>query len=213
MILFSDRGCPFAHRVLALFDHLGCQPDLRESMFGEKPEGISQYSASGGVPLLVHGDLIFTESRVMLEHLAEVYEFEESYPEDLAARSLHRHAMAIVDDFLAPQLFARTDVDALRLDDALRALEIATVTVVAPQACLLVFHVAPIWLRFLLWHPTHAVTRAVQARDALCSWLDAAVQLGCLRRTAPDPTTHEEDMIRARQVLSLGVAPMQLIDS
>ena len=83
MILFSDRGCPFTHRVLAFFEHLGCPPDLRESTVGEKPEGLSQYSASGRIPLLVHGDLVLTESRVMLEHLADYYEFQESYPPDL----------------------------------------------------------------------------------------------------------------------------------
>jgi len=204
MILFSDRGCPFTHRVLALLDHLGCPPDLRESIVGQKPEGLYQYSSSGHIPLLVHGDLVLTESRVMLEHLAEYYELDESYPADLGARSLHRHAMAVVDAFLAPLLFAPTDtdVDAPSLNDALRALEDATASA-ALQPCLLAFHVAPIWLWFRLWHPAHAVTRAVQARGALCVWLDAAVQLDCLRRTAPDPATQEEDLIRARQAALL----------
>jgi len=80
MILFSDRGCAFAHRVRALLDHLQCPVDLRESMVGEKPEALYQYSSSGRSPLLVHGDLVLMESRVMLEHLAEYYAFEDSYP-------------------------------------------------------------------------------------------------------------------------------------
>jgi hypothetical protein len=142
------------------------------------------------------------ESRVMLEYLAEHYEFKKSYPTDLGARSLHRHAMAVVDDFLVSLLFGRMDIDAHRLDDALRALEDAAATVV-PQPCLLAFHVAPIWLRFRLWYPEHAVFRAVQVRGTLCSWLDAAIQLDSLRRTAPDPASHAEDLTRARQAALL----------
>lgn len=192
MILFTDRGCPFAHRVLALFDQLECKPDLRELMIGEKTDELYQYSASGSVPLLVDGDLVFTESRVMLEYLAEFYEFE-SYPANLQERSLHRHAMAVVDEFLVPLLFGRAEVDVTRLDDALNAIEEATATV-APQPCLLAFHVAPIWLWFRSWRQEHAVTRAIQARRPLCDWLDATIQLDCLRRTAPDPAIHEDDM-------------------
>lgn len=123
--------------MLALLDHLGCPPDLRESMVGEKPEGLYQYSSSGHIPLLVHGDLVLTESRVMLEHLAEHYGLDEAYPADLGARSLHRHAMAVVDVFLAPLLFTPTDtdVDAPGLDDALRALEDATASAAPNLAC------------------------------------------------------------------------------
>ncbi|MEJ2347042.1 MAG: glutathione S-transferase N-terminal domain-containing protein [Gammaproteobacteria bacterium] len=202
MILFSDRGCAFAHRVLALLDHLERSADLRESLVGETPAGLYQYSSSGQLPLLVHGDLVLMESRVMLEHLAEYCELEESYPADLGARSRHRHAMAVVDGVLVPLLFGRTDVDTRRLNDVLRVLEVAFATV-APRACLLAFHVAPIWLRFRLWQPAHTVTYAIQARANLCGWLDAAVQLVSLRRTAPDPATHDEDLIRARQAALL----------
>ncbi len=200
MILFSDRGCPFAHRPLALLEHLGCEVERRESMIGQKPDGLAQYSPSGRIPLLVHGDLVLTESRVMLEHLAEHHAFADAYPADLRARSAHRHAMAVVDDFLAPRLFGRThtEADGLRLGDVLRTLEEATATV-PPRPSLLTLHVAPIWLRFRLWHPTHAVTRAVEARSTLSGWLDAALELGCLRRTAPDPVTHREDLARARE--------------
>ena len=138
----------------------------------------------------------------MLEHLAEYYQFKESYPADLDARSRHRHAMAVIDDFVVPVLFGRAYADAQRLDDTLRSLEDA-VAATAPQACLLAFHVAPIWLRFRLWCPAHAVTRAIEARGALCGWFDAANQLDSLKRTAPDPATHKEDLIRARQAAIL----------
>lgn len=199
-ILFSDRGCPFAHRVLALVEHLGCPIDRRESLLGDEPDGIHPYSSSGRIPLLVHGDLVLTESRVMLEHLAEHHDFADAYPADLGTRTLHRHAMAVVDEFVGPLLFIRPDaeVDGARLDDALRAVEDATSTV-APRPCLLVLHVAPIWLRFRLWHPTGPVTRAIEARGRLCDWLDTAAAIDCLTRTAPDPAMHTEDVERARQ--------------
>jgi glutathione S-transferase len=204
VILFADRGCPFAHRVLALLDHLDCPPDLHESMVGARPDGLGQYSSSGRMPVLVHDELVLTESRVMLEHLAEHYELTGAWPADLGARSRHRHAMAVVDDFLAALLFGPTDadVDGPRLEDALRFLEDATATV-APHPCLLAFHIAPIWLRFRWWHPAHAVPRAVHAHGALRGWLDAAVQLSCLTRTAPDPVTREEDLVRARKAALL----------
>ena len=200
MILFADRGCPFAHRVLALFDHLGHAPDLRESMVGEKPTGLEQYSASGAIPLLVDDDLVLTESRVMLDHLAEHYSFTDAYPANQRTRSLHRLSMALVDNFLAPLLFTQEDayVDSLHLEDVISTLEAATLSA-TPQANLLAMHVAPIWLRFQWWLPLHQVTRTIEARRELCDWLDAAVQLDCLQNTQPDPVLHEEDLGRARQ--------------
>lgn len=197
--LFSDRGCPFAHRALALIEHLGCPVERRESRVGDKPEGLERYSRSGQIPLLVHGDLVLTESRVMLEHLAEHHGFGDAYPADLGARTAHRHAMAVVDAVLVPLLrLTPVTVNGPRLEDALTALEVATATT-APRPCLLALHVAPMWLRFRLWQPAGAVTRAAEARPALCAWLDAAVQLPCVARTAPDPRTHLEDLERARQ--------------
>lgn len=183
-----------------MFEHLGCPPDLRESTVGEKPAGLDRYSSSGVIPLLVHGDLVLTESRVMLEYLAEYYGFVDAYPVDLKTRSLHRHAMAVVDVFLAPLLFAKTDaaVDGARLEDALRILEQATASV-APQPHLLAMHIAPIWWRFRLWHPTHVVPRAIGERAALCDWLDTSLKLDCLTRTVPEPIMHRQDFVRSQQ--------------
>jgi glutathione S-transferase len=208
-VLFSDRGCPYAHRVLALLDHLGRPVDLRESRVGHTPVGLERYSSSGRIPLLVHGELAITESRVMLEHLAEHYELADAYPTDLAVRTLHRHAMAVVDDFLAPRL-ARTltDSDRARLDDALTALETVT-ALAAPRPSLLAFHVAPIWLRFRWWHPNGAVTRAIEARAPLCAWLDAAARLPGVARTAPEHAAHMVDLERARQ---MGLVPRERPD-
>jgi glutathione S-transferase len=204
-ILFSDKGCPFAHRVLALLDHLGRAPERREALVGDEPEGIGRYSASGRIPLLVHGNVVISESRVMLEHLAEHYAFGDALPADLAVRTLHRCALAVVDDFLAPVLMGRpfTDSDRARLDDVLDALEAAVATTV-PRPSLLAFHVAPIWLRFRWWHPDGAVTGAIEARPSLCAWLDAAVRLDAVARTAPERASDRTQLARAR---SAGLVP------
>lgn len=204
-ILFSDRSCPFAHRVLALLEHLGAPVERRESPVGEKPDGLERYSWAKRIPLLVHGDLVLTESRVILEHLAEYHGFADAYPADLAARSLHRHAMAVVDRAIVPVIFGRkqADADDPLLADTLRALAVATATV-APRPCLLALHVAPMWQRARCWQPAGVVVRAVEAHSALCRWLDAVAELDCVMRTAPDRAAHLEDLARARQAGLLG---------
>jgi len=199
MTLFSDRGCPFAHRVLALAEHIDLQLLLHEGRVGEPPEGLARYSPSERVPLLVHEGLVLTESRVMLEHIAEHEGYAGAYPEGLRARSLHRHAMAIGDDYLPPLLFGRrtTSADDPRLQDALDWLEAATrVAPVGPS--LLALHLAPLWLRFGWWQPNHALASAVRARGALHDWLEAAAELPCVTRTLPDLASRESDLERAR---------------
>lgn len=204
-ILFSDRGCPFAHRVLALAEHLGAPLDRREAIVGEKPRGLSRYSTSGRIPLLVDGELVVSESRVILEHLAERHGFAEALPRSLVDRTRHRHAMAVTDAVLAPRLFlaAEAPMDPRRLDDALSWIEDATART-EPAPSLLAFHLAPIGLRFRWWLPSGAVTRAILARPALARWLDDAAELDAVARTSPDLATHCADVARAR---SAGLVP------
>lgn len=197
-LLFSDRGCPFARRVLALAEHLGCSLDRREARVGDKPAGLDRYSASRQIPLLVDGDLVLTESRAMLEHLAERHGFAGAWPADLDARSLHRQAMSIVDARLAPLLRCGETADAAALDGALDALE-AAIAAAPLSVCLLALHVTPVCQAFRSWHPAGGVTRAIESRTALCAWLDAADALDCLAKTRPDPITHAEDILRARR--------------
>ncbi len=195
LILFHDRGCPFTHRVLALADHLGLELDYRQSLVGDVPPGLDQYSANGSIPLLVDDGLIIIESRVMLEHLAERHHWEDAYPADLPSRTRHRHAMAVTDEHLAPALM--NGAPPRRLADILDTLE--GVIGGAPRPCLLTFHVAPIWLRFRLWRPSGEIVRAIGDRPSLCRWLDDAVALDAIANTSPDPETHAIDMARARE--------------
>lgn len=185
-ILFCDRGCPFAQRVLALADHLSAPLDRREAPVGEKPEGLDRYSSSGAIPLLVHGDLVITESRVMLEHLAEHFAFTDAYPLDLRTRTNHRYAMALVDEHLAPALMRGRITR--HLEEVLDALE--RILGEEPHACLATFHVAPLLSRFAPWRPDAETTRAIEERPAIRRWLSAALQIPSLSRTTPDPELH-----------------------
>jgi glutathione S-transferase len=168
-ILFADRGCPFAHRVLATLVQLGVPFERREAEVGGKPRGLERHSPSGRVPILVHDGLVLAESRVTIEYLAERYGLPGALPLDLATRTLHRHAMAVADDQLVPSLLRRGPaLSEPRLGEALAALAVATETV-PPRAHLLALHLAPLWVAFRSWQPTGAVTRAIEARPALGS--------------------------------------------
>jgi glutathione S-transferase len=183
-LVLADRGCPFAHRVLALLDHLGVACSLVEAPPGERPAALAEWSPSGRLPFLVDGDLAIGESRVMLEHLAEVHSFAAAYPSKLTERTLHREAMALVDAYWVPALFAAPPLAAARLTECLDRLEaLASVTPLDPS--LLVFHVAPIWLRLQWWKPNGAVTSAIRQRAKLVAWLDAAAATPAIVRTSP----------------------------
>lgn len=182
-LMLVDRGCPFAHRVSALLHHLDVAYDSVEAPVGQLPEGLERWSPSGRIPLLVHGEVVVGESRVMLEHLAEAYAFENAYPTRLVDRTKHRHAMAVMDVFVAPWLHHDDEVvgDA-RLDESVEVLHgVTQVSECAP--CLLAFHLAPLWLRFQWWRPNGAVTRAIRQRPGLAEWLDGAAGLAAVEQT------------------------------
>jgi glutathione S-transferase len=181
-LLFTDHGCAFAHRVLALLDGLEVELDHEEAPPHERPPGLARYSTSGRVPLLVHGDLVIGESTVMLEHLAEFYGFTAAWPRSLTARTRQRHAMAFADAALTPRLFNPGEPSA-RLDECLDTLG-AVVRDARPEPSLLAFHLAPVALRLRLWRPGSAATRGIQARPALAAWLEAAAALDSVARTA-----------------------------
>ncbi len=195
-LLFADRGCPYAQRVLALVRHLDADVECQESVVGEKPVGVFSYSSRGAIPMLVHDGLVFTESRVMLEHLAEYFRLSDALPAQLNERSLHRHTMAVADGTLARWLFAPGDPDVPSLEDACRALS-ASVAIGPLQPSLLALHVAPMWIRYRLFRPRSAVVCRVEATPSLAAWLDDAASLPCIQDTLPDRGVLASDLRRA----------------
>jgi glutathione S-transferase len=183
-VILADHGCPFAHRALALLDHLGVAHELRATPRGQLPEGLRQVSPSGRLPMLVHGELAIGESRVMLEHLAEAYGFAGAYPAGLVERSLHRQALALVDSLVAPRLFHDPGAPDPRLTECLDVIE-ALARSTPPEPSLLAFHVAPIWQRLQWWQPDGGLTCAIRTRPTLAGWLDRTAGLPPVVRTSP----------------------------
>ena len=185
--LFVDRGCPYAHRVLALLAHLGVEVRMVEGPVGGEVPGLARHSPSGRVPLLVDGPLVIGESRVMLEHLAERQVMVRALPGDLQARTRHRHAMAVFDAHLGSRLVHESPLPEERLGEVVSAIQEAAAG--ASPESLLAFHLAPFWLRFRRWRPEAAITRCIASRPSLVAWLDAAAALPVVVSTfvAPDP--------------------------
>lgn len=196
-VLFAERGCPYAHRVLALAAARDIPLELRSAPVGRRPEGIERHAPSAPVPLLVHGGLVLWESRVMLEHLAAHFGPTDGLPADPVARTLHRHAMAVMDGTLARALLTGAPLEAPRLDDTIDAIAVAT-ALAPPAPNLLAFHLAPVWRAARRWRPNAVAVRAVGARPALERWLTEAAALDSLERTAPTPEQEREDLSHAR---------------
>ena len=191
--VFADRGCPFAHRVLALLDPLGLEHDLTESPVGLKPAGLERWSPSGRIPFFVHGPLAIGESRVILEYLAEAYGLESPGPHGLVPRTQRSHAMTLFDGSIVPRIVGdEAAIDQRRLDECLDVL--ASVALASPpEPSVLAFHVAPMWLRLQWWRPDGRVTRSVRDRPELAAWLDAATSLASVVRTSPSREQNTAD--------------------
>lgn len=184
LTLFADRGCPYAHRVLALLAAIGADVDLRATPLGTKPIGVWDHSATGQIPLLVDGDLVLTESQVMLEYLAEKFDYVEGLPPSVEGRAEHRRGMALIDRFLAPRLIDPDVRDGARFDEVLDALD--RIVAAAGPETLLAFHAAPIWLHLQERRVAVEVMRRIRSRDRLLGWLDRAVATDSMRQTTPD---------------------------
>jgi len=170
--------------VRALFAHLGVGYDLVESAPGTTPPELTRWSPALRAPFLVQEGTGVGESRVMLELLAETHAFARAYPSHPLDRALHREAMAIVDEKLAPQLVHDRPLRSAHLTEYLdRLTHVARTTPAAP--CLLAFHVAPVWLRFQWWRPRGQITEAIRGRPTLVDWLDAIAALPAVASTSP----------------------------
>jgi glutathione S-transferase len=185
-LLFFERSCPFGHRVRSLCAHLDVRLTLREGPAGALPPGLDIHAKGGHLPLYVQGTLVLTETRAVLEHLAELTEFADAFPPELAARTLHRNAMGVADRVMFRELMRPDPThDPAALEDSVSALG-AAASVSPPRPCLLTFHLAPLWLHLRVLRPEGRFTRAVLAQPALAAWLDAGIQVEAVRATGPE---------------------------
>lgn len=191
-LLFADRGCPFAHRVRALFTHLGVEHEVVEAPPGTHPPELARWSPTHRIPLLVLHGVGIGESRVMLDLVAETHAFAQAYPPRALDRALHREVMAIVDEKLAPALTHEPLLPPARLAEYLdRLAHVARSSPASP--CSLTFHIAPIWLRLQWWRPHGQVTKAIRERPTLVDWLDASASLPAVVATSPAQANSIED--------------------
>lgn len=206
-ILFSDRGCPFAWRVRAMIDALGIDVDRRECLVGSKPLGIEGFSRHKRIPLWVEGDLVLSESRVMLEYLAQKHGVTTNQC-SAAHTALRRQAMGMLDHTVVPLLPGGPIGDPSRLEDAARALRDAF-RLAAPSADVFTWHVAPILWSLRRWHPNGRATAVLSADPEVYAWVDDALLIPSLAATAPDPVTFAADIARAREagLIEAEVAP------
>jgi hypothetical protein len=184
--------------------HLGQDLKLHECLVGEHPPELNKLklSARGHLPLLLHDEHVIGESRVIMEHLAETYGFENAYPGNAMTRSLHRYAMALVDEYWAPALYQHGDEVSAPLIDTCSALEAAIkqVSPPHPQTNLLALHVAPLWRIFRVYLPPNVITRSITDRPLLQAWLDKIINLPCIKATASSAEIMLEDANRAKQL-------------
>ena len=197
LTFFCDYGCPYAHRVLAMLKVLELDFEHREARLGEKPPGVRRFSASGRIPLLVHGDLVLTESRVILDYLNERFGYL-GYSDDFETRTRQRHAIALVDEYLTPAVFGPiTSPDLHRLEEGLDVFEAAMTTPQTPS--LFALCIAPIWWRLFRLRPASRVVSSIQSRPELLAWMQGAAELECIVETAPEMARASADLAWARQ--------------
>jgi glutathione S-transferase len=203
--LYADHGCPFAHRVAAFLSHIGMEFELHDCPIGFKPEGVERYSASKRIPLLVHGDLVLTESRVMLEYLAEYSGYEAAFPVELERRARNRLALALVDEYLSPRLYqpVTTETERVRLHEAFEVFDEA---LELDGDSLFAFAIAPMWLQ-LTWHrPRSAAVKAIKARAPLAQKLNALLEHPAVAATTPDMHRVRRDV---RNAIANGLIAME----
>lgn len=199
LTLYSDYGCPFAHRVLALVAQLGVDVAHELVPIGSQPtpEGATVL----GLPMLEVGDgvLVLTESRAINEYLAERFDYGAAFPETLVDRSAHRHALALVDAYLAPAVLGTlSEFQAEKLAGSLAAFERAMTE--GPQPSLFALHIAPSW-RWLsrIRGSRNRAVRLIETRPALRDWLERVLEHPSLASTTPDDRRILSEVAEARE--------------
>ena len=217
MILFSDWGCPFAHRIEAWVAHLGVELEHRRKGLGDPFPELEACGGGHRIPSLLCEDLLLFESAVIVDYLIERSERPVPEAPSPEGRAVERLARLTFDAELVPRLFASdAELDAEgrvvgaplgdRSFEVLERLELCCVGS-RPVVSRLSLHLAPMWLRFRWWRPHDRLTRLLleDARwRALGEWLEAAAALPCVRVTSPTAEMQRDVLRRGR---ALGVLP------
>lgn len=186
--------CPFAHRTLALLEHLDVDHESVEIDLDDRPRGFLDRSPTGRVPMLEEGELLLYESRVINEYLAEREGWESAYPADVGLRARHRLAMkqwdAVVIDAWYPSLGSGEIGEDAR-EPIRRELAELAATVADPATrteSLLGFHCATHWVRMRILDGASPLPGWVESGwPPLATWLDRSADVPAIGATLPDP--------------------------
>ena len=192
--IYSQNGCPFAHRTHALLTHLEIPFELKEIDTQNRPPELLRLSPTGRVPFLVHGDFTLYESQIINDYLADTLEWANAYSADPGLRARQRLAMKQWDSTILPAgfygamryplSFDRTARDAVEkeLDQLTITIDQMGETVVS----LLAIHLASFWAQMNWLRDYTPLVEFIEARPSLKRWLDKAVAIRAVQKTLPN---------------------------
>ncbi|MDF2940277.1 MAG: sspA [Gammaproteobacteria bacterium] len=97
MTLFSNKVCPYSHRVRIVLAEKGVVAESVEVDLNNKPNELYELNPYGTVPTLVDRDLVLYESNIILEYLEERFPHPPLMPVYPVARARNRLMMLRVD--------------------------------------------------------------------------------------------------------------------
>ncbi|MDF2690639.1 MAG: sspA [Gammaproteobacteria bacterium] len=97
MTLFSNKLCPYSHRVRIVLAEKGVVAEVVEVDLNNKPNELYELNPYGTVPTLVDRDLVLYESNIILEYLEERFPHPPLMPVYPVARARNRLMMLRVD--------------------------------------------------------------------------------------------------------------------
>jgi glutathione S-transferase len=90
LLLYSAKGCPFAHRTRLVLAHKQIPYELVEIDLQNKPVWYSDVSIYGKVPAIQHDGYRIVESSIINEYLDEVFTARPLLPRRPSERALAR---------------------------------------------------------------------------------------------------------------------------
>jgi RNA polymerase-associated protein len=126
MTLFSNKVCPWCHRVRIVLAEKGITPEIIEVDLENLPEELLELNPYSTVPTLVDRDLVLYEPNIILEYLEERFPHPPLMPIYPVTRARSRLMMLRIDrDWYAPMkriLDGKKDVQELARKELVESL-------------------------------------------------------------------------------------------
>lgn len=107
MTLYSDSNyySPYVTSVFVTLEEKGLPYSLKKVDLSNKDDDFLQQATTLRVPLLIHGELLLTESSAITEYLEDAYpapDYAAVYPNDVKQRAIARQVQAWLRSDLLP---------------------------------------------------------------------------------------------------------------